>query len=132
MCLPVFAASQAPDEGVVPSVSRIPYSSVDEAWSDLKGKPEAKVVVRESDQWVIVSGADRVEWSFVPKTHEAYPAVVRREVRGLAQKDGQTIHTAVLCQAEAEAACERLVDGLFRADSGGESFAKAKQRSRSQ
>jgi hypothetical protein len=129
VCLPVFAVSQVSEGGGRSSVSRIPYASVDEAWSDLKGQPEAKVVVRESDQWVVVSGADHVEWSFVPKTHEAYPALVRREVRGLGQKDGQTIHTAVLCQAEAHEACERLVEGLFKADSGGESFSRAKAAS---
>lgn len=132
MALPVFAASEDSAEGGLPSASKISYSSVEEALSDLKAKPQAKLEVREADQWLIVSETEQVQWSFVPKTHEAYPAVIRREVKGNANKGGQTIQMAVLCQSEVEAACERLVDGLFKADNGGQGSFQMRRRSRVQ
>ncbi len=47
-------------------------------------------------------------WSFVPKDHYAYPAVVKQEVK---QKDNgeMYIELSALCQAE-KVKCERLVE----------------------
>ncbi|MES2208290.1 MAG: hypothetical protein V4525_16020 [Pseudomonadota bacterium] len=47
-------------------------------------------------------------WSFVPKEHYAYPAVVKREVK---QRDSgeMYIEVSALCQAE-KLRCEKLMD----------------------
>ncbi len=85
--------------------SSVGYPTVEAALTALRNKPGVDLSVQSG--WTIVS--DREEntlWSFTPKTHAAYPAVVKRTTY---ERNFVTyIGMSVLCQAE-KAPCDQLV-----------------------
>jgi ribonuclease HI len=85
--------------------SGIEYKSVAEALEALHAKSNVEISVQRD--WTIVDDPGSYTlWSFAPKGHAAYPAVVKREV---VQKDGiVSIKTGVICEAT-KAACDALV-----------------------
>jgi hypothetical protein len=89
---------ETPDSG-------IEYKSVAEALESLRAKPNVEISVQGT--WTIVEEtANYTLWSFAPKGHAAYPAVVKRQV---VQKDGMvSIKTGVICEAT-KTACDALV-----------------------
>lgn len=102
---PVVTAPQSRAETARP----IPYDSVSEAFERVRARGDASVLVRE-DGWTIISFPNNDVWSFVPKGHDAYPAVVKRSLSTNAQ--GETyIDMAVLCTGD-QNACARLVHGF--------------------
>lgn len=81
------------------------YATVAAALADLTARKGATV----SDQggWTIISDpADSTIWSFVPKGHPAWPAVVKRHV--FETKAGVAMDMKVLCQST-KVACDNLV-----------------------
>lgn len=81
------------------------YKTVDEALADLRVKPGVELSDRQG--WTIATdrGAQTI-WSFTPKGHAAYPAVVKRTVT---EHDGSVfIRMGVLCQSD-KLACDQLV-----------------------
>jgi hypothetical protein len=129
LSVPVLVCAQEPDVGGgAPRASTIPYGSVEEALADLKSKPDNTVELRSADNWLVVTEPNGVQWSFTPSTHEGYPALVRRAVTN-GKEGAQTIQMAVLCQAE-DAPCDRLLDGLYKADSTSRESFRTKWRKR--
>lgn len=85
--------------------SNIEYRSVADALAGLRSKPGTEMSVQGN--WTIAyESAAHVIWSFAPKDHPAYPAVVKRAV---VERDGKTmIDMGVICQAS-KSACDGLV-----------------------
>jgi hypothetical protein len=85
--------------------SGIEYKSVAEALKALRAKPNVEISMQRD--WIIVEEpANYTVWSFAPKEHAAYPAVVKRQA---IQKDGVvSIKTDVICEAT-KTACDALV-----------------------
>lgn len=85
--------------------SGIEYKSVAEALKALSAKPNVAISVQRD--WTIVDeSANYTMWSFAPKAHAAYPAVVKRKV---VEENGMvSIKTDVICEAR-KAACDALV-----------------------
>jgi len=85
--------------------SDIEYRSVAEALKALRAKPNVGISVQ--NDWTIVDeSANYALWSFAPKGHAAYPAVVKRKV---VDENGMvSIKTDVICEAR-KAACDALV-----------------------
>jgi hypothetical protein len=89
---------EAPDSG-------IEYKSVAEALKALRARPNVEISV-QGDWTIVDEPANYTLWSFAPKGHAAYPAVVKRHV---VQKDGVvSIKTDVICEAT-KTACDALV-----------------------
>jgi ribonuclease HI len=85
--------------------SGIEYKSVAEALKALRAKPNVEISV-QGDWTIVDEPANFALWSFAPKRHAAYPAVVKRKV---VEKDGiVSIKTDVICEAT-KAACDALV-----------------------
>ncbi len=106
----VLAATCAATAHAQPAAesSRIAYASVAEALKDLESKDGNGTVVTHPDGWTIVNEPPVAQWSFTPKGHAAYPAVVRRIIRRSA--DGKvSVETASLCEAPQEA-CTKLLE----------------------
>jgi len=78
---------------------------VAEALKELRAKPNVGISVQ--NDWTIVDeSAKYALWSFAPKGHAAYPAVVKRKV---VDENGMvSIKTDVICEAR-KAACDALV-----------------------
>ena len=81
------------------------YTKVADALAALEKNPDA--TISHPDGWTVVTvpKPELAVWSFVPKGHDAYPAVVRRLVRKTDK--GTFVEMKVLCQAKQEA-CRRL------------------------
>jgi len=86
----------------------IPYASVADAMRAVPALPGAKVSVTKPDAWTIVTEAGgHGMWSFVPSSHYAYPAVVRRRLV-VAANGNVSVEMNVLCEAKKES-CDHLV-----------------------
>jgi hypothetical protein len=109
LCAPL-AFAQAPASPRAPEAAAAPirFSSVAEALATLTDLDGNGTVVTHTDDWVVINEPLlAAQWSFTPKAHAAYPAVVRRTVRRSA--DGAvSVETASLCEA-GEAACAKLL-----------------------
>ena len=81
------------------------YTKVADALAALEKNPDAKF--SHPDGWTVVTvqKPELAVWSFVPKGHDAYPAVVRRLVRKTDK--GTFVEMKVLCEAKQEP-CRRL------------------------
>ena len=97
----VAAAQTAPQQA-----SGVGYKSVAEAMAAVKDKPGVTVTTRARDQWIIINEAEaKINWSFAPAGHYAYPAVVRREIK--VNDEGKLVmQTRALCDSGVSA-CER-------------------------
>jgi len=87
----------------------IPYKSVREAYIALSTDRNAKLQRNETG-WEVVTvsgGINEGLWTFVPKGHSAFPAVVKRDV--LEQEGKLFVAMDVLCGASKEA-CDLLVE----------------------
>ncbi len=101
----VFLALAA---GVHAQPAAIGYPTVAAALKALEAQDGNGTVVTHADGWTIVNEPlARAQWSFVPKEHAAFPAVVRRVVERGA-KGEVSVQTQSLCEAKA-AACEALL-----------------------
>jgi hypothetical protein len=90
--------------------SSIEYKSVAEALQALRSKPNVEISM-QSDWTIIDEPANYTLWSFAPKGHAAYPAVVKRRV---VQDDaGVSIKTDVICETT-KAACDALVSEFMQ------------------
>src|SRR5260221_11674974 len=75
--LPHAHAQPKPPAAPSPPQSGVGYATVAAALAALQKKPGAQVEVKEG--WTIVTEeAIQTIWSFTPKVHPAYPAVVKR------------------------------------------------------
>jgi hypothetical protein len=81
------------------------YIRVADALSALQKNPDAKIT--HPDGWTVITVAkpELAVWSFVPKQHDAYPAVVRRLIRKTDK--GTFVEMKVLCEAKQEP-CRKL------------------------
>jgi hypothetical protein len=81
------------------------YTRVADALAAVQNSPDAKIT--HPDGWTVVTvpKPELAVWSFVPKEHEAYPAVVRRLIRKTGK--GTFVEMKVLCEAKQEP-CRRL------------------------
>ena len=81
------------------------YTRVADALSALQKAPDAKVT--HPDGWTVITvpKPELAVWSFVPKEHDAYPAVVRRLIRKTDK--GTFVEMKVLCEAKQEP-CRKL------------------------
>ena len=81
------------------------YDRVAEALASLQKRPDAKIT--HPDNWTVItiSKPELAVWSFVPKEHDAYPAVVRRLIRR--SDKGTFVEMKVLCEAKQDA-CRKL------------------------
>jgi hypothetical protein len=81
------------------------YDKVADALAALQKNPDAKVT--HPDGWTVVTvqKPELAVWSFVPKGHAAYPAVVRRLIRKTDK--GTFVEMKVLCEAKQDA-CRTL------------------------
>lgn len=81
------------------------YAKVADALAALEKNPDA--TISHPDGWTVVTvpKPELAVWSFVPKGHDAYPAVVRRLVRKTDK--GTFVEMKVLCEAKQEP-CRRL------------------------
>jgi hypothetical protein len=82
------------------------YKHVADALAALEKNPDAKIT--HPDGWTVITvpKPELAVWSFVPKEHDAYPAVVRRLIRK--NDKGTFVEMKVLCEAKQEA-CRKLV-----------------------
>ena len=76
------------------------YTKVADALAALEKNPDA--TISHPDGWTVVTvqKPELAVWSFVPKGHDAYPAVVRRLVRRTDK--GTFVEMKVLCEAKHE------------------------------
>ncbi|WP_198116503.1 hypothetical protein [Massilia rhizosphaerae] len=81
------------------------YTRVADALAALQKTPEAQIT--HPDGWTVITvrKPELAVWSFVPKGHEAYPAVVRRLIRKTDK--GTFVEMKVLCEAKQEP-CRKL------------------------
>jgi hypothetical protein len=84
------------------------FKTVEEAMTVLKDKPGVTVTTRSRDQWIIINEPWlKINWSFAPVGHYAYPAVVRRDIK--VNDEGKLVmQTRALCDS-GRSACERLI-----------------------
>ncbi|MCB1746263.1 MAG: hypothetical protein H6977_10840 [Gammaproteobacteria bacterium] len=87
----------------------IGYASVSSARSALLDRAGARVEAVRGWTVVDAGGPAHTRWSFAPRAHPAYPALVRRDV---VSRDGvPTLVTWFLCEGR-RASCETLYAGL--------------------
>ncbi|MBS0445485.1 MAG: hypothetical protein JSR59_05995 [Proteobacteria bacterium] len=104
-----FAQTRPAPPAPPASAPAIGYPTVAAALQALQARDgESTIVTHSDDGWVIVNEPmASAQWSFTPKTHAAYPAVVRRIIRR--SPDGDVaMDTASICEAPA-AACAGLL-----------------------
>jgi hypothetical protein len=103
LCLGLSAAAQSP--------YAIPYPTVRDSYIALSKDPEARLS-RVGEGWEIVdvrTGVNEGIWSFPPKSHPAFPTVVKRLV---VEKDGDLyVAMDALCGAS-KAACDQLIQDI--------------------
>lgn len=104
----LIALAAAPAAGT----SGIGYDTVAAAKNALVNT--AGATVRERAGWVhVLLDEGRQRWTFVPRTHRAWPAAVRRDV--VMRDDKPALETRMLCEA-ARPACDALFERLRTAD----------------
>ena len=85
--------------------SGIGYLSVAAAFEALRQNSGVKIL--NENGWTVIDDRPNLTvWSFVPKGHPAYPAVVRRQV--IQKGGGLYVNTNVLCEAS-KTSCDKLV-----------------------
>lgn len=92
------------------TVSGIGYASVSAARQALAAK--AAVQTADHGGWTIVTdeaGDDFTTWTFAPKSHPAYPTVVRRDI--VFKHGNPTLITRVMCESK-RGACDSLYQRL--------------------
>lgn len=92
------------------SVSGIGYVSVSAARKALAAKPS--VATADHGGWTIITdeaGDGFTTWTFAPKSHPAYPTVVRRDI--VFKNGNPTLVARVLCEAR-RGACDALYSRL--------------------
>ena len=86
----------------------IGFATVAEALETLRAKAGLQIMLTKPDAWTIINEPDNVQWSFTPKTHKAFPAVVRRATK--VNSEGYVyIEMSALCQAE-KVHCDKLIE----------------------
>ena len=97
---PAAASEEAPARN-----SSIGFPSVAAALEALRARKDVNISVQSG--WTVVAERDGLTlWSFTPKGHPAYPAVVKR---AFVQKDGAWfVNMNALCEAE-KAPCDKLM-----------------------
>lgn len=96
LILPVLLVAESPG---LPEAHEdtIGYHSVSDAMTGLRMR--ADVETTEQDGWTIVADpTTHTFWSFAPKSHPAYPAVAKRQLREIG--DQLFISLDVLCEAK--------------------------------
>jgi len=89
--------------------SSIGYSSVAEALSSLRARPDVTIQIKAG--WTIVDDrAHGILWSFTPPGHPAYPAAVKRIL--VTRDGGWYVDTRMLCEAEKEP-CDKLAQDFY-------------------
>ena len=107
---PSTAPTSAPAPTNPPPLAENPHGSIGYltvagALADLKMRKG--VTISDQGGWTIVSDpGDSTIWSFVPKGHPAWPAVVRRHM--FETKIGVDVDMKILCQST-KVACDNLV-----------------------
>jgi hypothetical protein len=85
--------------------SALGYKSVNEALAALRSM--RGVVFTTENNWLIATDeANLTVWSFAPKGHSAFPAVVKRQA--VAEGAGSRLTMSVLCESS-KIACDNLV-----------------------
>lgn len=103
----------------------LPYKTVAEARAALAAKDSA--VATEVDGWLTVTEPlEGAQWSFVPASHPAHPALVRRTVLRPADGPAQVL-MVTLCEAPAEA-CTALKQEFEAQNSRFEQYVRSRQR----
>ena len=90
--------------------TEVGYPTVAAALANLTKRTDVEISTVRG--WTII--ADRkafTVWSFAPSTYPAYPAVVKRTVRGRAE-GGSDVNISVLCEAT-KGACDQLVREFY-------------------
>lgn len=78
------------------------FASVAEALKALEARDGNGTIVTHADGWTTVNEpAAAAQWSFVPASHAAYPAVVRRIIRR-GPNGAVSVETGSLCEAAAD------------------------------
>jgi hypothetical protein len=91
-----------------PPSSGVGFTSVKQALTELKSRPGVAITTTEPDGWVIISEADGMSvWSFAPKSHYAYPAVVHRTLK-IVSDGNLMVQMRGLCEAKKEP-CDKLM-----------------------
>lgn len=114
--------------GLVPLASAqpgLPYATVAEALAALSAKDGA--IRTEAEGWITVTEPlEDAQWSFVPRDHAAYPALVRR---GILRKPGEpaAVTMATLCEAP-PAACAALAQEFEAQNSRFEQYVRSRNR----
>ena len=101
--------ARSADSPVDSEDSSIGYASVEDALAALKTK--AGVKFRTQNGMTIaedLGGPNPTVWIFYPKTHPAYPTVIKRYVANAA--DGAHMKTRVRCEASQEV-CDKYFAG---------------------
>ena len=84
------------------------YPTVQAAFDGLKARTGVRMT--SQDGWTIIEDpASSTLWSFVPASHPAYPAVIRRQ---LVEREGRkAVGMSALCQGP-RPACDKLMEEM--------------------
>lgn len=106
ICLAIIVASNSSlANDSLPDDARIAFTSVADALATLSARADTNLSTQ--DGWTVVVERDgAVVWSFVPKEHPAYPAVVKRVI--VSRPDGVYVQMASLCESSVQQ-CDRLI-----------------------
>lgn len=95
-------SNTTPDSGVG-------FKTVAEALDALKNTPGANINYTKPDNWIVITEpSGKTFWSFTPHQHDAYPAVVKRELK-VRPDGGVYVEMSALCQAD-KSACDKLIE----------------------
>src|ERR1700758_2015257 len=106
LSLDLARSAEAPDK---PEASSIGYASVAEALAAVRPKPGVRF--RTEDGMTIAEDLDAptpAVWIFFPKTHPAYPSVIKRSISNTV--NGAFMDTTVRCEASKEV-CDKYFGG---------------------
>ena len=109
--------AQGADSTDAMDATSIEYASVADALAALKVKPGVKV--RTQGGMIIVEDPDSAHpatWIFLPKTHPAYPTVIKRSISNT--KEGAFMETQVKCEAS-QKVCDKYFGGDRKPSFGG-------------
>ena len=102
-CVAIAQTTSAPDE----KSAGIPYSTLEEALTDLHSKPG--IEFRNEGGWIVAyDSVAIVSWLLTPKGHPAYPSIVKRYIVNRA--DGAFMATDTRCFAS-KATCDKYFGG---------------------
>jgi len=105
-CLPAGAQPPAVVPGSAQASSSIAYKSVAEALAALRARTDVTFEEQKSGWLVALEPGGATSWTFVPRSHLAWPAVVKRSLVDLGAGDYQIL-MSILCEGRAKA-CEEL------------------------